>query len=229
MIRNDGWSRFNIWEHSRTVHELYEKRCLGTSEEMTCHAQAAELLRPMASPGDSLLDAGCGSGYFFHSLRRRGIGVKYFGIDATAGFIETGRRHLPSFGLPPENLYTLRIEDLVAEVDHVVCINVLSNIDNFHRPLERLLVAARKSVILRESCSETASYTYVQDRYLDEGLALNVHVNTYATGELVRFVESYGFGVRMVRDERSGDAPEIVIDYPHYWKFLVCTRKCGPD
>jgi 2-polyprenyl-3-methyl-5-hydroxy-6-metoxy-1,4-benzoquinol methylase len=227
MIRNDGWSRFNIWEQSRTVRELYEQRCLGTAEEMTCHAQAAELLRPLASPGDSLLDAGCGSGYFYHTLRRRSIDVEYFGIDATAGFIEIGRRHLPSFGLPPENLYLLRIEDLDAEVDHAVCINVLSNIDNYHKPLERLLVAARKSVILRESCSDTASYAYVRDHYLDEGVALNVYINTYPIGELVRFIESYGFGVRTVLDQRSGGAAEIVIGYPHHWKFLVCTRKSG--
>lgn len=229
MIRNDGWSRFNTWEHSRTVHELYEQRCLGTEKEMTCHAQAAELLRPLASPGDSLLDAGCGSGYFYHSLRKRGIDVEYFGIDATAVFIDTGRRHLPSFGLPPGNLGVLRIEDLDAQVDHVTCINVLSNIDNYHKPLERLLLAARKSVILRESCSETASYAYVRDRYIDDDVELSVYVNTYATGELVRFVESYGFEVRMVRDERSDDAAEMVIGYPHYWKFFVCTRKCGPD
>jgi 2-polyprenyl-3-methyl-5-hydroxy-6-metoxy-1,4-benzoquinol methylase len=228
MIRNDGWSRFNTWEHSRTVRELYEQRCRGTAEEMTCHAQAAELLRPLASPGDSLLDAGCGSGYFYHSLRRRGIDVEYFGIDATAGFIETGRRHLPSFGLPPDNLSVLRIEDMDAEVDHVACINVLSNIDNYHKPLERLLLSARKSVILRESCSEKASYAYVRDCYLDEGVVLNVHVNTYAIAELVRFIESYGFGVSMVRDERSGDAAEMVIGYPHFWKFFVCTRNCGP-
>jgi 2-polyprenyl-3-methyl-5-hydroxy-6-metoxy-1,4-benzoquinol methylase len=228
MIRNDGWSRFNIWEHSRTVRELYEQRCLGTAEEMTCHAQAAELLRPLASPGDSLLDAGCGSGYFYHSLRRRGIDVEYFGIDATAGFIETGRRHLPSFGLPPDNLSVLRIEDMDAEVDHVACINVLSNIDNYHKPLERLLLATRKTLVLRESCSEKASYSYVRDCYLDEGVVLNVHVNTYAIAELVRFIESYGFGVSMVRDERSGDAAEMVIGYPHFWKFFVCTRNCGP-
>ena len=35
---------------------------------MTCHAQAAELLAPHVAPGDTLLDASCGSGYFFHSL-----------------------------------------------------------------------------------------------------------------------------------------------------------------
>jgi SAM-dependent methyltransferase len=225
MIAAGGWPKFNIWEHSAVVRELYALRCRDMAEEMTCHAQAATLLAPHVAVGDTLLDAGCGSGYFYHSLRKRNIPVQYFGIDATPDFIALGQEHLPSFGLPAANLRTLRIEDLDAAVDHVACINVLSNIDNYHRPLERLLLAARKTVIVRESCSTTASYTYVRDRFLDADVALNVHVNTYATAEFTAFIKSYGFDVQMVPDERTGDAAEMVIGYPHYWKFFVCTRK----
>src|SRR3546814_18436338 len=59
------------------------------------------------------------------------------------------------------------IEDLDGAIDHVVCMNVLSNMDNFHRPFERMLRLARKSVILRESLKDGASYSYVVDNYLD--------------------------------------------------------------
>lgn len=225
MINAGGWPKFNIWEHSSTVRELYALRSRDMAEEMTCHAQAAALLAPHVTAGDTLLDAGCGSGYFYHSLRKRNIPVDYFGIDATSCFIELGQQHLPAFGLPAGNLRALRIEDLDAEVDHIACINVLSNIDNYHRPLERLLLAARKTVIVRESCSDTASYSYVRDRFLDAGVALNVHVNTYATTEFTTFIQSYGYDVQMVRDERTGDAAEMVIGYPHYWKFFVCIRQ----
>lgn len=227
MIRADGWHKFNIWEHSETVRDLYARRCRGEAEEMTCHAQAASLLMPYVASGDTLLDAGCGSGYFYHSLRQRAIKVEYSGIDATECLVELGRRHLPAFGLPAERLQPLRIEDMEAEADHVVCINVLSNIDNYHKPLERLLLAARKTIILRESCSDAASYAYVTDRFLDEGADLKVHVNTYETREFMRFIESYGFEVRAVRDERAGDSAEMVIGYPHYWKFFVGVRKAG--
>jgi len=225
MITDRGWRKFNIWEHSATLRELYARRCRLEAEEMTCHAQAAALLAAHVVPGDSLLDAGCGSGYFFHSLRKRGIEVEYSGIDATECLIEIGRQHLPSFGLPAECLRVMRIEDLEGSVDHVVCINVLSNLDNYHKPLERLLCAARKSVILRESCSYAAHYSYVEDRYLDPGVSLKVHVNTYATPEFARFIESYGFEVTLVRDERAGESAELVIGYPHYWKFFVCSRR----
>lgn len=191
---------------------------------MTCAAQAAELLAPLLEPGDSLLDAGCGSGYFFHSLRRRELEVAYHGIDATARLIEIGRTELPRFGLPAERLQPVRLEDFRGEADHVLCMNVLSNLDNYHRPLERLLKAARKSVILRESIKDGAEYRYVRDAFLDPGADLWVHVNAYDRRDLMAFIEARGFAVTEVEDRRTGGRPEDVIGHPHWWTFLVATR-----
>src|SRR5712691_6142388 len=154
---------------------------------MTAHAQAAELLAPRVQPGDTLLDAGCGSGYFFHALAARRISAEYWGADASRALIEIGRQILPGFGLPAERLLHLRLEDLEGEVDHVVCLNVLSNIDSYHRPLERLLQMARKSVILRESLKPGAEYSYVHDAFLDPGVDLKVHVNHYDVDDVMGF------------------------------------------
>jgi len=227
MIHGNGWHQYNIWEHSATVRNLYTRRCRLEAEEMTCHQQAATLLKPYVSPGDTLLDVGCGSGYFFYSLRKRSIPVDYWGIDATTALIEIGQQYLPVFGLPAHRLQSMRIEDLGGEVDHVVCINVLSNLDNYHRPLERLLNVAQKTVILRESLGAVGNYAYVTDRFLDEGVNLKVYVNTYPIQEVCDFIRSYGFQVRSIPDRRTGDAPEMVIGYPHYWRFLVAVRQ--PD
>jgi SAM-dependent methyltransferase len=224
-INTDGWAAHNIWQHSADLVELYRRRARDEAEEMTCAAQAAELLAELARSGETLLDAGCGSGYFFHSLRRRGIVLEYYGIDATAPFIELGRRELEAFGLPPDRLHHVRIEDFQGGVDHVLCMNVLSNIDNYHRPLERLLKAARKSLILRESIKEGSAYSYVRDNFLDPGVDLHVHVNAYDRSELIAFMERYGFAAREVADRRSGGRPEMVIGHPHHWTFLVATRR----
>jgi SAM-dependent methyltransferase len=225
VIASGGFERSSIWEHSESLRDLYTRRCRLEVEEMTAHAQAAELLEPYVAAGDTLLDAGCGSGYFFHSLRNRSLPVAYHGIDASATLVEIGRRELAPFGLPPERLQTLRIEDLQGEADHVVCVNVLSNVDNYHRPLERLLQTARKTLVLRESLGEQAEYLYVQDRFLDEGVDLKVYVNTYAVADVLDFVDSYGFDARAVVDRRSGGEPELVIGYPHRWTFVVATRR----
>jgi ubiquinone/menaquinone biosynthesis C-methylase UbiE len=224
VIRDDGWRRWSIWEHSRTVQDLYRRRCRLEAEEMTCHAQAAELLAPRIAQGDTVLDAGCGSGYFFHALRRRAAAADYVGIDASATLIDIGRQELPAHGLDPERLRVLRIEDLDGEVDHAVCINVLTNLDNVHRPLERLLACARKTVVLRESIADTAEYRYVRDEYLDPGVDLRVHVNAYAAADLTELAESHGYRARSVADRRTGARPEIVIGHPHHWTFFIAER-----
>lgn len=224
MINGDGWVKYNIWEHSTTVKELYARRCRLEEEEMTCAAQAVELLAPYVTPGDTLLDAGCGSGYFYHSLRSRNVPVEYHGIDSAPSLIKIGQEIMPQYRLPPENLWVMRIEDLDGEVDHVVCMNVLSNIDNYHRPLERLLRVARRTVIVRESCKEQGEYLYVQDKYLDEGIDLKVYINAYPIAEFMAFIESYGYRVQRVEDRRTKNQPEMVIDYPHYWTFFVAER-----
>lgn len=223
-IEDDGWATHNIWQHSADLLELYRRRARDEAEEMTCAAQAAEILGELAQPGESLLDAGCGTGYFYHSLRRRGIALQYHGIDATAPFIALGRSELAAFGLPEERLHALRIEDFQGSADHVLCMNVLSNIDNYHRPLERLLKAARRSLILRESIKNGSSYSYVRDDFLDAGADLHVHVNAYDRSELAAFFERYGFAAREVPDRRSGGQPEMVIGHPHHWTFMVATR-----
>lgn len=225
MIHDDGWGRFSVWRHSSAVRELYARRCRREEPEMTCAAQAAELLAPLAAVGDTLLDAGCGGGHFFHSLRERQIDVEYHGVDAEAGLIEIGRTELPAFGLPPERLRPLRIEDLAGKVDHVLCMNVISNVDNYHRPLDRLAGMARKSLILRESLADAASYRYVRDEFLDPDAEVYVHVNAYDRREVVGFLAERGFAVREVTDRRTGGAPELVIGHPHHWTFLVAERE----
>jgi len=223
-ISDKGWNDYSIWEHSASVRELYARRCRLEAEEMTCAAQAVELLKPLVEPGDTLLDVGCGSGYFFHSLKSRAVPVEYYGIDASRTLVAIGQHYMPAHGLPSDHLITMRIEDLTGAIDHTICMNVLSNIDNFHRPLERLLRITRKSVILRESIKDGATYSYVTDRFLDEGCDLKVHVNAYDRTEIADFIRGYGFEPEFVIDDRSEGRPEMVIGHPHYWTFVVAVR-----
>jgi SAM-dependent methyltransferase len=224
VIRDDGWREYSIWEHSATVRDLYRRRARDEAEEMDAHAQAAELLAPRARAGETVLDAGCGSGYFFHALRRRGLPLEYHGIDAAPTLVEIGREELPRLGLPAERLRVLRIEDLAGEVDHVVCVNVLSNLDNWHRPLERLLRVARRTLVLRESLRDEAQYRYVRDEFLDPGVELKVYVNAYPLAEVLAACEEEGFRARAVTDRRTGGEPELVIGHPHWWTFVVAER-----
>lgn len=191
---------------------------------MDCARQAAGLLAKHARAGETLLDAGCGSGYFYHSVHE--MQLDYTGIDAAPGLVRIGQEEMPSFGCNATRLICARIEDLQGRVDHVVCMNVLSNVDNFHRPLERLLSMTTRTLILRESIwDRPAEYLYVPDKFLDEGVDLFVHVNTYNTAEIARLGERMSFTVTSLLDERAQGQPEMVIGYPHRWSFMVFQKR----
>jgi 2-polyprenyl-3-methyl-5-hydroxy-6-metoxy-1,4-benzoquinol methylase len=220
-LNNNGWGNYNIWQHSQSVKDLYRTRANKTAPEMTCAAQAVRILTPYLSNNDSLLDAGCGAGYLYHSFQQTDLEIDYYGIDATQDFIDIGREELPQFGLEPDHLECMRIEDLDGLFDVSVCLNVLSNIDNYHRPLERLLKISRKAVLLRDSITEHSKYSYVHDAYLDDDVHLNVHVNSYGRAELSHFVENYGYQAEFITDQHSGGQSEQVIDHPHHWCFML--------
>jgi len=187
---------------------------------MDCARQAAAILSEAVLKGESLLDIGCGSGYFFHSIS--GMKLHYTGIDAAPSLIRIGQEEMPRWGCSKERLICTRIEDVQGGVDHVVCLNVLSNIENFHRPLERLLTIARKTLILRESIwDQPSKYCYVQDIFLDKGVNLNVHVNTYNSGEIHLLAKRMGFVATFTMDERTQGKAELVIGHPHHWSFMV--------
>ena len=225
MIKSDGWSIHSTWENSQDLQDLYRRRCRQEEVEMTCHAQAADMLKEIASEGDLILDIGCGGGYFYHSIKKRKMPVHYCGIDAAYSLIEIGRNEMSKYGLTDKNLQQIRVEDLNGSADHIVCMNVLSYCDNYHRPLERMLKMAGKSVVLRESIREKSQYSYVEDFYLDSGVTLKTSLNHYGEGEILSFIESYGYSAEIVQDIRTGGEPEIVIDHPHYWTFIRAIRR----
>jgi len=221
MIGLSGWDRHNTWAFAPAVLESYRARLRGEVEEPVYLAQATELVEPLVTPGCTLLDAGCGVGQFYGSLLRRGIEVDYQGIDATRLFIDAGKQDFMGMGLDPERLLCGRIEDLSGMADLVVCLNVLSNIDNFHRPLERLLSVAGRAVLIRDSLGDTAEYKYVTDHYLDASSDMRVHVNRYARNDIKELAATLGFRTTFIKDRYSDGKPTLVIDEPHYWTFAL--------
>jgi SAM-dependent methyltransferase len=223
-IANPLW---NPWANDRRVLELYRRRCRREAEEMTCAAQAAETLAPLVGAGETLLDAGCGGGYYYWSFQRRSVPVDYFGLDYTPQMTALARLEIcPAAGLPEERFVLGAIEHLDREFDNVVCFNVLTNSPHYGQPLERLLSCARKRILLRESMGDTLVVRYTPDPYLDEGKRhIRVYHNTYPIAEVMAFMEAHGFSVTRLVDRRTGDGTEMVVDIPHCWRILFGERR----
>jgi SAM-dependent methyltransferase len=55
----------------------------------------AEIAQPAFLQNATVLDYGCGTGDFYRFLKRRGINVKYTGVDMNPNFIELARKKYP--------------------------------------------------------------------------------------------------------------------------------------
>jgi SAM-dependent methyltransferase len=219
--------RSNPWANDRNTLELYRRRCRKEAEEMTCAAQAAKVLGGLAAPGESLLDAGCGGGYYWWSFADRGVSLDWHGIDYTPEMIQLARSELaPRAGLEPERFQATPIENLADErYDNVLCFNVLTNCPHYAMPLDRLLGVARRRILVRESMGDELVVRYTPDPYLDEGSRhIRVYHNTYPIDEVQELMEDGGFRVTRIPDERTGDGTEMVVDIPHQWRILLGER-----
>jgi SAM-dependent methyltransferase len=218
MIPN---TELNIWEHSANVRELYTRRAKG-QDEMDAAAQGAELLAPFIKPGMTLLDAGCGSGYYYWSFKRRGLDIDYHGIDYSPTLIEIGRRYLPA----GNRLRVMAIEDLENNFDIVLCFNTLSWCPDFRLPLDRLCRAARNYILIRTNLGAETIYRWETDGYLDQGYNhLKAYWNQYSEKDVTSFMEDLGFEVTPVVDRRTQGAMELVVGKPYYWKLLFGRRR----
>ena len=193
---------------------------------MDAARQAAEILTPFIKPKTTLLDAGCGSGYYYWSFKRRNLDVDYFGIDYSPSLIQIGRDNLcPASGLPENRLTCQAIEDLDQTFDLVICFNTLSWCADFRRPLDRLCAAARKALLIRTNLGRETIYRWETDGYLDDGYNhLKAYWNQYAEDEVTSFIEEQGFKVVPITDARTGGRMEPVVGKPYFWKLLLAER-----
>ncbi len=219
---------YNIWEHSAVVRDLYARRAGGEAPEMDAHAQAVEILAPnlLSNEGKtSVLDAGCGSGYLWHSFRTRNLELEYHGLDCSPSLIELGRRFLADFGLPAERLEVGLIENLRERFDVVVCLNTLSWLPDWRLPLDRLCAAARNFLLIRTNLGKNQKTRWEVDGYLEEGFNhLNAYWNVYPEQEVCDFLSAEGFEVEVIRDRRTGSLMEMVVGKPYWWKFILARR-----
>jgi SAM-dependent methyltransferase len=220
--------RENIWEHSRNVLDLYRRRARG-EEEMDASAQAADLLAPFIRPLQKpprLLDAGCGSGYLWHSFRRRGLEIEYYGLDYSPSLIGIGREELPAFGLPPERLICDSLEDLSDRpCDLALLINTLTFCPDFRRPLDRLAQSGAEVILIRDNFGPETIRRWETDGYLDPGFNhLKAHWNQWSAAEVSSFLGRYGFRAESLVDRRTRGRVEMVVDKPYCWSWLLACR-----
>jgi cyclopropane fatty-acyl-phospholipid synthase-like methyltransferase len=217
----------NVWANDARLFETYRRRCRREAEEMTCAAQAAEVLAQRVAPGETLLDVGCAGGWYHWSFASRNVPVEYHGLDYTPECVALAREEMGGpGGLPADRFRPCAAEHLDRDYDTILCFNVLSHNPHFGRSLDVLLRHARKRILIRESAGETLEVRYLRDAYIDEGKRhLRTYFNTYPLEEMSALMAEAGFEVTRIRDRRTDDGTETVCGQPMKWRILMGERR----
>lgn len=90
------------------------------------------------SPGDNVLDLGCGNGRFGGFIKEKGVGIQYTGIDYSPVLLKEARRRLSEEAQLINADFTHRdwSQNLNGIFDVIVCFSVLHHIPGFKQRLQ---------------------------------------------------------------------------------------------
>jgi SAM-dependent methyltransferase len=219
---------FNIWEHSEGLLKLCRERALGKAPEMDSAAQAAGILSSLELPkGALVLDGGCASGHFIHSMERRGLGLGYLGVDYSPSFIEAGRGIFESLSLDPESLALESLDEISGlDIQAAVLLNTLSFNPDCRRILDRIIENGAEALVVRDNFGPETEIRWERDGFLDEGFNhLKGYWNRWGRAEVESFLDSLGFDSMWIEDGRTKGLPEMVVGKPYTWGFLLARKR----
>jgi ubiquinone/menaquinone biosynthesis C-methylase UbiE len=218
----DIWRQ--AWESealSKSYGDLFFARATGELAEMESSKAAARRIARIARAGDSLLDAGCGAGHYYRSLKSHvPVSLQYTGVDATPYYIECARRAFAEDGAARfviGDIFDLDFADRA--FDLAMCNNVLLHLPSIMKPLSELCRVARRHVLVR---TLVANKSYVvQDvnpgvdgaDFDDDGKPIGFHYLTIYGEAYIRRLLAENPRVRDVRVEFDRDfSAESVAD-----------------
>ncbi len=152
-LANDKWK---IWNQDSAYGEVLYRRAVSDLPEMESSKAAARRMKTLYTPGDTVLDVGCGAGHYLVSLRRElGPELDYTGADATEQYLELAKKafaHDTNARFQQADIFKLPFAD--NSFDVVMCNNVLLHLPTIATPLRELMRVARKKVLVRTLCGE---------------------------------------------------------------------------
>jgi ubiquinone/menaquinone biosynthesis C-methylase UbiE len=145
-MTDDSW---RIWKKYPQYGDLLFKRATGELDEMECSKSLCSVLSPIYEKPMRVLDVGCGSGHYLHSLKKRiDPAINYTGVDATEYYVELARKAFPETQFFIGDIFNL--DFLSDSFDIVMCNNLL-----LHLPppptnaIRELLRVSKNYVIIR--------------------------------------------------------------------------------
>lgn len=148
--------KWRTWDGDGGYGETLYKRAVGDLPEMESSKAAARRIQALWTPGETILDVGCGAGHYLRSLRRElGPDVAYTGADATRNYVELARKAFADDAkatFEQADIFNLPFAD--GSYDIVMCNNVLLHLPSIAKPLTELVRVARRALVIRMLCGD---------------------------------------------------------------------------
>ena len=239
---------WRIWSKNDLVEERTYLRAQKKLPEMESAKQLRKIINKV-SENDVIMDVGCASGHYLHSIRKINSKCKYIGVDATKKYINSAKKIFSSD--QNASFFNEDIYNLNHKADIVFCCNVLLHLPSIKVPLVNLLKATKKKLIIRTLISEKthlSQYCY-SDKFDKNGNPKDfLFQNTYSHKYLSKIINSKKnwkhdyikdtFDSKLVDKEgkkwskkqgfattRVYDNLQIAGDKVFRWAWLVCEKK----
>jgi SAM-dependent methyltransferase len=173
-----------------------------------------------------LLDVGCGGGHFYLSLKRLGLEVDYHGLDYSPSIVRIAKSAFKKLALDPSKIILADVCDLKDfQCELVVMINTLSFNADFRRPLDRLIETGAEAIVIRDFFGRKTVVRWETDGFLDPGFNhLKGYWNEWSRTEVTGFLSASGYQTTFVVDSRTKGKPELVVNKPYRWSWLVAHK-----
>lgn len=153
FLKSEKW---RVWDSEIEYGQLLYKRATGELPEMESSKATARYVKTFISPGDRILDVGCGAGHYLRSLRREiDMPFDYTGVDATAHYIELARlawENVEGVHFHKADVFSLPFQD--GEFDIVISCNLLLHLPSIKVPLYELVRVSKKFIFVRTLVGE---------------------------------------------------------------------------
>lgn len=126
---------------------------------------------------ESVLDVGCGEGYWLEYMSKRVPKVEGAGIELAANRAERARNRLPHFNIIQGSATELPFPD--NSFDLVTCLEVLEHVPDWHAVMKELIRVSRKTVLVTVPYRQAVSYE----------ICVHCHKQTPKAGHLHSFDE----------------------------------------
>ena len=217
-------TNWKIWDKDETVELRTFHRTLRKLPEMECAKQLSSLIANIYQKNMTILDVGCASGHYYHSLKNLDIDLIYKGIDSTVKYIEFAKEYFVnnnnvSFDII--DIYNLD-KELNQKFDIVFCCNVILHLPTFQKPLVNLINASNKYIFVRTLISDKTHLSKFlhEDDFDQNDKPINFcYQNTYSRSSIEEFINSnkdFNNKIEIEFIEDKYIAENINIEYNNY-------------